>query len=53
VSRTPENWQNGAETEGRMRRAQLIGLAVIVVAIKSVFGEFVFTTSVTARLFIS
>ena len=31
-SRTPENWQNGAETEGRMRRAQLIGLAGIVVA---------------------
>ena len=32
VSRTPENWQNGAETEGMMRRAQLIGLAGIVVA---------------------
>jgi hypothetical protein len=27
----PENWQNGAETEGRMRRAQLIGLVGIVV----------------------
>ena len=32
VSRSPENWQNDAETEGRMRRAQLIGLTVIVVA---------------------
>jgi len=30
VSRTPENWQNGAETEGRMRRAQLLGLMVLV-----------------------